>query len=112
MRTSRVILGTLIAFVVSVLCLLPPGVHFVTGPIGPVIGGYVAGNRLRLSSAEALVVGVAMGVAIGATSILAFEYLEFMPNLAPQASIPLSVIGALYVGALGALGSWVGSRGH
>jgi hypothetical protein len=111
MRPGRIAFGTLIAFAVSVACLLPPGVHFVTGPIGPAIGGYVAGSRLRLNGAESAFVGIVMGIALGTTFILSFEYLEFMPDLALQASIPLSIIGALYVGALGAVGCWLASRG-
>jgi hypothetical protein len=111
-RPGRVALATLIAFIVSVVCLLPPGVHFITGPIGPAIGGYVAGSRMKLTATESAVAGLAMGIAIAATFILAFEYLAFMPNLAPQASIPLSLIGALYVGLLGGVGCWVASRSN
>lgn len=111
MRVGRVALGALIAFAVSVVCLLPPGIHFVSGPIGPAIGGYVAGNRLNLNGGESAIVGLAMGVAIGATAVAAFEYFSFMPDLALQASIPLSFIGAIYVGVLGAVGSWFASRG-
>jgi hypothetical protein len=110
MRTGRVALGAFIAFAVSVICFLPPGIHFVSGPLGPLIGGYVAGNRLRLTTPEAAIVGVSMGIAIGATMIVAFEYLAFMPDLALQASIPLSFVGSIYVGVLGTLGTWLASR--
>jgi hypothetical protein len=106
-----VVLGALIAFLVSVACLLPPGIHFVTGPIGPAIGGYVAGSRLKLNGAESAVVGLAMGIAIAATLIVSFEYLSFMPDLSPQASIPLSIVSALYIGLLGGVGCWFASRG-
>lgn len=111
MRTGQIVIGTLIAFAVSVVCLLPPGIHFVSGPLGPLIGGYVAGNRLKLSGAEAAIVGVAMGLAIGVTLIISFEYLSFLPDLALQASIPLSFVAAIYMGLLGAVGSWFASRG-
>ena len=103
------VLATIVAFAVTVVCLIPPGVHFVTGPIGPAIGGYVAGNRFRLAGAEIAVVGLLMGSAIGGSSIVAFEYSNFMPDLALQASIPLSVIAALYVGVLGSVGAWIAS---
>ncbi len=112
MRTGRIVLGALIAFAVSLACFLPPGIHFVTGPIGPAIGGYVAGSRLKLSAGESGIVGLAMGVAIGATSIAAFEFFSFMPDLALQASIPLSIVGAVYVGVLGTIGCWFASRGN
>ena len=31
----------LMAMGIAVLCLLPPGIHFVTGPLGPAIGGFL-----------------------------------------------------------------------
>jgi hypothetical protein len=111
MRTGRVAMATLIAFAVSVACLLPPGIHFVTGPIGPAIGGYVAGSQLKIKGDESVVVGLAMGVAIAATLVVSFEYLAFMPDLAPQTTIPLSIVGALYTGVLGGAGCWFASRG-
>jgi tetrahydromethanopterin S-methyltransferase subunit F len=111
-RIGRIALGALIAFVVSVICLLPPGIHFVTGPIGPAIGGYVAGSRLKLNGPESAVVGLAMGIAIAVTLVVSFEYLAFMPDLAAQASIPLSIVGALYIGLLGGVGCWFASRGR
>ena len=111
MRALHVALGAAIAFGVSLVCFLPPGVHFVSGPIGPLIGGYVAGSRLRLSGSEAAAVGALMAIGFGATAALAFSYLDLMPNLAWQASIPLSLIGGIYVGTLGAVGVWLsGSR--
>lgn len=110
MRPVPIILGAAIAFAVSVICLLPPGIHFVSGPLGPLIGGYVAGNRLRLGEEEALVVGLAMGVALGGAIFAVLQYLSFGPDLAWQASLPLSVVAALYVGLLGGLGAWFAGR--
>lgn len=112
MRFGRVALGALVAFAVSVVCLVPPVVHFLSGPIGPLIGGYVAGNWLGLKGTEAGVTGFLMGTGIGATLVLAFQYSSFMPDLAPQASIPLSLIAAVYVGGLGFLGAWFPHRGN
>jgi hypothetical protein len=109
-RTGNIALGTLIAFAVSVICLLPPGIHFVTGPIGPAIGGYVAGNRLKLTGAESAVVGFSMAVALAGSAIAAIELFSFGPDLALQTSIPLSLIGAIYVGALGTAGCWIAAR--
>lgn len=110
MRPLSVILGAFIAFAVSVVCLLPPGIHFVSGPIGPFIGGYVVGNRFRLTTPEAALVGAVMGFALGCALVLAFEYFAFMPNLALQASVPLSVVAALYVAVLGGFGAWLAGR--
>jgi hypothetical protein len=110
LRALRVPIAALIAFAVSAICLLPPGIHFVTGPIGPLIGGYVVGSRFRLNAGESAIVGLVMGVAIGAFLFVSFQKLDFMPNLAPRASIPLAIVGALYVGVLGTLGAGLGGR--
>lgn len=110
MRPTSIVIGALIAFAVSVVCLIPPGIHFVSGPIGPLIGGYVAGNRLRLGEDESMVVGLAMGVALGGTIFAVLQFLSIGPDLAWQASLPLSVVAALYVGVLGGLGAWFAGK--
>jgi hypothetical protein len=108
MRAPRLGLAALIAFGVSVASFLPPVIHYISGPFGPFIGGFVAGYWLRLDEVDAAFVGLMMGIAIGGALVLSFEYFDFLPDLALQASVPLSGIAALYVGALGALGVWVG----
>ncbi len=69
---SRVLKATLMAVGIAILCLLPPIVHFVTGPLGPAIGGYLAGSRMRLSGGQAAFVGIVIGVAVGIVAPIAF----------------------------------------
>lgn len=52
----------LFGFVVSLLCLLPPLVHIVTGPLGPFIGGLFAGSKHQATTAEAIGIGILMGL--------------------------------------------------
>ena len=56
---------------ISIVCLLPPIVHFVTGPLGPAIGGYFAGNRMRLTGGQAALVGLILGISRGCSNSLA-----------------------------------------
>ncbi len=69
---SRVAKATVMAVGISILCLLPPLIHFVTGPLGPAIGGYLAGSRMKLSAGQALFVGLVIGLAVGALAPIIF----------------------------------------
>jgi len=69
---SQVVKATVMAVVISILCLLPPIVHFVTGPLGPAIGGYLAGSRMKLSGGQAAFLGLVIGVVVGALAPIIF----------------------------------------
>lgn len=69
---SRVVKATVMAVIVSICCLLPPIVHFVTGPLGPAIGGYLAGSRMRLSGGQAAFLGLVIGIAVGSLAPIIF----------------------------------------
>lgn len=69
---SRVVKATVMAVGISILCLLPPIVHFVTGPLGPAIGGYLAGSRMKLSGGQAAFLGLVIGIAVGALAPIIF----------------------------------------
>ena len=51
----------LMGFGISLLCLLPPLVHFVTGPLAPFIGGWFAGSKFQARPGQAIGIGVLMG---------------------------------------------------
>jgi hypothetical protein len=69
---SRVVKATAMAVGISILCLLPPIVHFVTGPLGPAIGGYLAGSRMKLSGGQAAFLGLVIGVTVGVLAPIIF----------------------------------------
>ena len=54
---ERLLLDALIGAGVAIACLVPPVVHFISGPLGPLIGGAVAGGRSRARGLSALVIG-------------------------------------------------------
>jgi hypothetical protein len=115
-RLLRIAIGSGIAFMIAFICLLPPGLHFVTGPLGPIIGGFVGGNKVRASAGEAIFIGMGMSVFGGMLLILAgVVYLLAIlssssdhvgPALESFWFIPLLVLG--YIAALGTLGAMLG----
>jgi hypothetical protein len=64
------LLAGLLGVAIATGCLIPPIVHFVSGPLGPAIGGFLAGQRVRPGPRSvvvvATVIGLGMGVAAGA----------------------------------------------
>lgn len=68
---------------VALLCLVPPGIHFLTGPLGPLIGGAIAGARLRARGSDAFVAGMVLGggVVLGAVILGALLFLLVSPEL-------------------------------
>jgi hypothetical protein len=102
----------LIGFVISLVCLLPPLVHFVTGPLGPVIGGWIAGSKHRAEPEQALGIGVLMGLfmvfPVGA--VLVVDKLAPSLNSWVESDI-LTIIGIVilvYTTVLGSVGAMVG----
>jgi Na+/proline symporter len=69
---SQTLKAIAMAVGISVLCLLPPIVHFVTGPVGPAIGGYLAGSRMRLNGGQAAFLGLVIGVTVGILAPIIF----------------------------------------
>lgn len=51
---------SLVGLAVGVFCVVVPLVHFVTGPLSPLIGGFVAGMRSRCRPWEALRIALTM----------------------------------------------------
>lgn len=99
--------ATLLTFVVSALCFLPPVVHFITGPLGPGIGGYIGGNRFRVNAIQAAIVGLIVGVVdglLGPWIILSFNHLHFSGNI----TYLIYGFAMLYSGVLSGVAAWLG----
>ncbi len=61
---KKYILSGLIGLGISVGCLLPPILHFITGPLGPLIGGFFAGLRARAKWKGAVIIGLTIGTGL------------------------------------------------
>ncbi|GIW11535.1 MAG: hypothetical protein KatS3mg061_2592 [Dehalococcoidia bacterium] len=63
-RTGNPFAAGLIALAIVVACILPPILHFVTGPLGPFIGGLVAGSRVSGRPRELAIIALTVGVGL------------------------------------------------
>lgn len=102
----RVVKAVVITAVVMVIAVLPPLIHFVTGPISPAIGGYVAGSKLRLSGREAVLLGVVLALVAG---IPAYFGLQRFSSVSPGADVVIAIAASLYAGGLSAFAAWFAS---
>src|SRR3712207_5413543 len=96
---TRIAKGAALAAAISLACLLPPLVHFVTGPLGPAIGGYFSGSRLRLNPSEAALVGLLFAVFVGVPAPMIMVEISSV-HLSTIALLFLSGFAALYFGVL------------
>ena len=110
MSWIRIIKAAAIAVVISLICLLPPGIHLISGPSGPLIGGYFAGSRMRLRPAEAAVVGLLMALLVGIPAPIILRELNVLPPIETMAIVFFSAVGALYFGGLGGIAAGLGGR--
>ncbi len=114
-RVGKGVLGGLIGVGICILCLLPPLFHFVLGPLGPAIGGFVGAARVKARGREAGIVGITIGVGLSAI-VSAIVYVGGSMAAAGRTPPPVLVAGVgtlvlLYATALGWLGAWFAGRG-
>jgi hypothetical protein len=114
---ARELLAGLVGIPIALVCVLPPLLHLVTGPLGPFIGGFAVARHIRPGMrGRAIIAGViGSGLAgIGATAafaIRAYGGKEGAPSWFPSAdTIGLILAGVwLYATALSAAGATVGA---
>ena len=101
--------AALIGVGIALIGLIIPVVHFITGPLGPIAGGFIAGQSLDApDEGKALAVGALMGVFMGllATPFALGVYLiADVPVIV--ALIPAFVLA--YVALLGSVGALLGA---
>ena len=104
--------GAMIGFGLSILLLLIPIVHFITGPLGPLIGGYVGGGIARATPSQALGIGVLMAFFMAAPVLLIAIALQSLAIWESGQGILNAVAGilAIWAGLLGTVGAYFGGR--
>ena len=108
MFIDLMIASALLGVTISVACLLPPIVHFITGPLGPFIGGYFAGSRIQADPVKALSIGAMMGILsvlpiLGLVTLLK-RWIEIEVGLV----YPISFGMSFYITLLGGGGAMLG----
>ena len=105
---------------VALLCLVPPLIHFVTGPLGPFIGGVVAGAQLRsrtdstfalilMSALMAVMLAGAFTVIVGAAVVIISLFIETDTQFGLALLLTLVGVTATYAFGLGVMGSMLGA---
>ena len=61
---KKYIISGFIGFGISVLCIVPPIIHFVTGPLGPLIGGFFGGMKTKAKWNGAIAIGLTIGISL------------------------------------------------
>lgn len=120
---KRILISALIGTGICILCILPPMLHFLTGPLGPLIGGFVGGLRIKAKWTHAIFIGLTMGLCLAALFLLIINLIvslqvsipevmqKFVSPEALNASmLKYSLIPLSYVGVLGTLGAWIGGK--
>jgi len=115
---ARQALGGAIAAAIALACVLPPLVHFVTGPLGPFIGAFVVAQRLKPDARGCAIIAAVLGLAFGALGATAAAAIAGLsgpsgpPDWFPEtSSVALILCGVTaYAAALGAAGAAVGTR--
>jgi protein-S-isoprenylcysteine O-methyltransferase Ste14 len=80
--------------------VLPPILHFATGPLGPLIGGFIAANRAKPGPRGQAIIAILVGtgvaglMAIAATVLVHLAGRSQLPDWFPSAGM----LGAVLVG--------------
>ena len=100
----------LMGFGISLACLLPPIVHFVSGPLGPFIGGWFAGSKHQATPGQAIGIGMLMGLFMVLPLAVALAVNKLVLSRVEDASL-LIIIGIVvlgYTAVLGTMGAMLG----
>ena len=104
--------GALIGFAIALACFLPPIIHWVSGPLGPLVGGYIGGAKTRARGVQALGVGFLMALFM----VLPLAVLLMVGSVA-QTILPrgvqsilqvVALVIVLYTGVMGSMGAAIG----
>jgi len=103
----------LTGFGIILICVLIPLVHFVSGPLAPLIGGWFAGNKLGANTTQSVILGISMGllmiIPLSGILLVNITYDTLIP-LDNQSIKNISLVILIYISILGSLGSILGGR--
>ncbi len=102
-----------IAFAVSLLCLMIPIVHFLSGPLAPAIGGFVGTATISARKIHAPIIGFSLALFWTSPVLTLYVIRTFHPNFLGFLgdSILLLLLGLfLWASILGTLGATIASN--
>lgn len=109
---DRALVAGLFGVAIAIGCLMVPVLHFISGPLGPFIGGWFAGNRIKAQGKDALVIaptiGVALAIIVG--GVAAGVGMAIDNTAVRDAAAPLGAFVLVYGTLLAAIGALLG--GH
>lgn len=104
--------GALIGIGIVALSVLPPMIHFVTGPVGPLIGGFVAGSKMKATPRKAVGIGLLMGCLAVAPITVGLIVLKFLFDVFSDSGVGtllfVAMIVVIWMGSLGTCGALLG----
>ena len=101
--------AALIGVGIALIGLIIPVLHVITGPLGPLAGGFFAGQSLDApNETRAVGVGALMGGILGLASLPISLGVYFIADV-PSATLFVPVVVFAYVAALGSLGAVLGA---
>ena len=105
--------GALIGFAIALAMLLPPVLHWITFPLGPLIGGFFGGSKARIHPTRAPIMGLLMGLFM----VLPVVVILLVLSTVAEAAIPrglrsilevVALVVVLYTGVMGSIGAAIG----
>lgn len=97
---------------IAVGCAMPPLLHLVTGPLGPLIGGFVAGNRAHPRARGSVIIALTVGtvlagaLGIGARIFIGLAGRSELPRWFPSSGMLGVILGGVwfYAAAMSTVG--------
>ena len=106
--------GAFIGFGVTLIALAIPIIHFISGPIGPFIGGWIGGAKAYTTPGRAIGLGLLMGLLMASPVIGTIVLSIFISGIISddmRKILCFVAIGlSIYTGLLGTLGALLGGR--
>ena len=110
---SSILKASVVGIFVAILAFIPPILHFITAPLGPLIGGFIGSTMVKATSHNAIRIGGCMGGlgVFAAAAVLAVFFGDSFESLTGIAQIfGVSLFLGLYTGLLGGLGALLGAK--
>ena len=84
MYNQAVVKSSLIGFLIALAMLAPPIIHILTGPLGPLIGGFFAGTRAKVTVGKSPIIGMIMALFMVAPITALVTFSSVTENFLPK----------------------------